>query len=223
MEFYYFKEGIYVVNTTSEYKKALYAKLTKVNGKDIKSVEKAIVPLVVNDNEGMFKKSVPKYLSNPEILHGIKIINNTNKATFTFEDSNGKSFDLNVKPMDKHEIGQKFTINEKYDTSYPLYMQKGNLNYWYKYLSYENTVYFKYNKCQSDGDSDKSIEDFITQMLNFMNTHAVDKFVIDMRDNSGGSDKYIQPIINWLKNKKVNDKNHLFVIVWKKYLFVCCS
>ncbi|OAA86029.1 S41 family peptidase [Clostridium ljungdahlii] len=213
MEFYYFKEGIYVVNTTNEYKKALYAKLIKINGKDIKNVQEAILPLIVNDNEAMIKKNIPKYLSNPEILHGIKVTTNANKATFTFEDNNGKSFDLNVSPMDKHKIGQKFIINEKYDTSYPLYMQKSNLNYWYKYLSDEKTVYFKYNKCQSDEDSGKSIEDFIAQMLNFMNTHNTNKFVIDMRDNSGGSDKYIQPIIDWLKNKKLNNKNHIFVIV----------
>ncbi|AGY76949.1 S41 family peptidase [Clostridium autoethanogenum] len=213
MEFYYFKEGVYVVNTTSEYKKALYAKLIKINGKDIKNIQEAILPLIVNDNEGMVKKSVPKYLSNPEILHGIKVVSDTNKAVFTFQDSNGKIFNLNVSSMDKHKISEKFIVNETYNSSYPLYMQKKNLNYWYKYLSDEKTVYFKYNKCQSDEDSDKSIEDFIAQMLSFMNTHTVDKFVIDMRDNSGGSDKYIKPIIDWLKNKKLNNKNHLFVIV----------
>jgi hypothetical protein len=213
IEFYYFKEGIYVINTTNEYKKALYAKLIKINGKDIKNVQEAILPLIVNDNEGMIKKSVPKYLSNSAILHGIRVTTNANKATFTFEDSNRKTFDLNVNSIDKHKIGEKFIINEKYNSSYPLYMQKNNLNYWYKYLSDEKTLYFKYNKCQSDEDSDKSIEDFISQMLNFMNTHDTNKFVIDMRDNSGGSDKYMKPIIDWLKNKKLNDKNHLFVIV----------
>ncbi|QXE19880.1 S41 family peptidase [Clostridium sp. 001] len=213
MEFYYFKEGVYVVNTTNEYKKALYAKLIKINGKDMKNVQEAILPLIVNDNEAMIKKNIPKYLSNPEILHGIKVVSDTNKAVFTFEGSNGKTFNLNINPMDKHKIGEKFIVNEKYNSSYPLYMQKGNLNYWYKYLNDEKTVYFKYNKCQSDEDSGKSIEDFIAQMLNFMNTHNTNKFVIDMRDNSGGSDKYIKPIIDWLKNKKLNYKNHLFVIV----------
>lgn len=57
------------------------------------------------------------------------------------------------------------------------------------------------------------MENFTGDMLKFMNTHTVDKFVIDIRDNSGGSDKYIDPIIDWIKNKEINNKTHLFVIV----------
>lgn len=33
IQFYYFKEGTYVINTLPEYKKALYTKLVKINGK----------------------------------------------------------------------------------------------------------------------------------------------------------------------------------------------
>lgn len=213
IEFYYFKEGIYVINTTKEYKKSLYAKLVKVNGKDIKELEKDIMPLIVDENEGMIKKNIPKYLSNPLILHGIKATKEQDKVLFTFEDKDGKTFSLNVNAVDKSGISKQFIVNKEYDESYPLYMQKNNLNYWYKYLEDKKILYFKYNKCQNDDKAEKPIEDFITQMLNFMNTHDVNKFVIDMRDNPGGSDKYINPIIEWLKGKKINDKNHLFVIV----------
>ncbi|WPC39527.1 peptidase S41 [Clostridium sp. JS66] len=213
VQFYYFKDGIYVINTTSQYKEALYSKLVKINGIDIEKVKQAIIPLIVAENEGMIKKGIPKYLSNPEILHGIKITKDTEKAVFTFENDKGESFDINIKSVDRGK-GDNLIVNQSPDSSYPLYMQKTELNYWYKYLDKEKTLYFKYNKCNPDEDEKApKIEDFITDMLKFIDKHPVDKFVIDMRTNGGGSDKYIVPIIDKLKNSKLNNKNSLFVIV----------
>lgn len=213
IEFYYFKDGIYIINTTSQYKEALYSKLVKINGIDIEKVKQTIIPLIVAENEGMIKKSIPKYLSNPEILHGIKITKDIKKAVFTFENDKGETFDINIKSVDRGK-GDKLIVNQSYDSSYPLYMQKPESNYWYKYLEKEKTLYFKYNLCSSDKDEQASkIEDFMADMLKFIDKHPVDKFVIDMRNNGGGNDKYIKPIINKLKNSKLNNKNSLFVIV----------
>lgn len=213
VQFYYFKDGIYVINTTSQYKKALYSKLVKINGIDIEKVKQAIIPLIVAENEGMIKKSIPKYLSNPEILHGIKITKDTEKAVFTFENDKGESFDINIKSVDRGK-SDKVIVNQSFDSSYPLYMQKPESNYWYKYLDKEKTLYFKYNLCSPDKDEKApKIEDFMADMLKFIDNHPVDKFVIDMRTNGGGTDKYIKPIINKLKNNKLNNKNSLFVIV----------
>lgn len=211
IQFYYFKEGIYVVNTISQYKEALYSKLVKVNGIDVEKVQEAIIPLIAKDNEAMVKKSLPKYLMNAEALHGIKITTNTERTTFTFQNDKGETFDLNINAVNKKNFNGKFII-DKYNESYPLYMQKSNLNYWYKYLENEKTLYFKYNKCQEERDG-KGIEDFTNELLKFMDTHPVDKFIIDIRDNPGGSDKYIIPFITWLKEKKINNKDSLFVII----------
>ncbi len=216
VQFYCFKDGIYVINTTSEYKKALYSKLVKINGVDIEKVKQAIIPLIVAENEAMIKKSIPNYLSNSEILHGIKVAPGIEKSVFTFENDNGEIFDVNVKSVYRGKGGKQI-VSESYDSSYPLYMQKPNSNYWYKYLDREKTLYFKYNQCLPDADEKApKIEDFIADMLNFIDKHPVDKFVIDMRDNGGGTDKYILPIIDKLKNNKLNNKNSLFVIVGRR-------
>ncbi|WP_368488414.1 peptidase S41 [Clostridium sp. BJN0013] len=212
VQFYYFKEGIYVINTIPEYKKALYTRLVKINGVNIEKVQKTILPLMVNENRAVIKKYIPKYLINAEILHGLNITSNIKNTLFTFENSKGQAFNLNINSINSENFKGKFIIKGNFDISYPLYMQQNNLNYWYKYIYNEKTLYFKYNKCQEDDDC-KTIEDFTTEMIKFMDTHAIDKFVIDIRDNSGGSDKYINPIIDWIKDKKLNNKNHLFVIV----------
>lgn len=210
IQFYFFNEGIYVINTTSEYKESLYSKLIKINGVDIEEVQKVLLPLIVLDNEAIVKKVMPKYLMNPEILYGVNVVPDTQKTSFTFENKKGEKFTLDINSVNRKNFNDQLVIS-KYDSSYPLYMQESKLYYWYKYLDKEKTVYFKYNRCQSKEKND--IEAFTKELLNFLDSHPVEKFVIDIRDNSGGSDKYIKPFIDWLKEKDINGKNRLFVIV----------
>lgn len=129
IQFYYFKEGIYVVNTLPEYKKALYTKLVKINGVNIETIQETILPLIVNENSAVIKKYIPKYLMDAEILHGLNITSNVKNTLFTFENSQGEVFNLNINSLNSKDLHGKFIIKGNFDTSYPLYMQKSNLNY----------------------------------------------------------------------------------------------
>ena len=212
-QFYYFKDGIGVIDTIDEYKEALYCKLIKINGQDIKEIENKLSPLAAQENEETIKKIVPTYLFRPEILHGVKIIDDIDKdAVFTFEDKQGKIFDLNVKSLSNDDYsGLKFMINYEFDESYPLYMQKRNLNYWYQYVEKDKVLYLKYNACEENNESGK-LSDFNNEVLNFINNNQVDKFVIDIRDNSGGGQNRIEDIIEGIKNTKLNNKDNFYVI-----------
>ena len=212
MQFCYFKDGIYVIDTTDEYKEILYSKLIKINGQDIKSIEDKISPLIAKENEQTIKKALPNYLTIPEILHGVKIVDNIDsEVSFTFENREGKTFDLNVAPLDTKE-NIAFIINGEYDESYPLYMQNPTCNYWYKYLENDKTLYLKYNQCLESNKSGK-VDDFNKEVLDSINNNRVDKFVIDMRDNGGGTSDELDTIIQGIKNNEINNKNKFFVIV----------
>jgi len=212
VQFYFFKDGIYVINTADEYKEALYSKLIKINGQDLKSIQNKMLPLIAQENKESVNKVLPTYLSRPEILHGVKIIEDiNNEVTFTFENRAGKISDLNVKSLDFTESIDS-VIDGEYDESYPLYMQNPSYNYWYKYLENDKVLYLKYNECSESNKSGK-IDDFNNEVLNFIDNNKVDKFVIDMRDNSGGGQNRLNAIIEGIKVKDLNNKNKFFVIV----------
>ncbi|BCZ49230.1 hypothetical protein psyc5s11_52970 [Clostridium gelidum] len=213
-QFYYFKDGVYTIDTIDEYKEALNCKLIKINGQDIKSIENRLSPLIANENEETIKKVLPNYLFRPEILHGVKIVDDIDKdAIFTFEDRNEKIFDLNIQSVDcTVDNDLKLIINNEYDESYPLYMQNADLNYWYKYLEKDKVLYIKYNACDEQDEAGK-LSDFTNEILNFIDNNKVDKFVIDMRDNPGGGQNKLNAIIEGIKNNKINNKNNFFVIV----------
>ncbi len=215
LQFYYFNDDIYLINTIDKYKEALNCKLTKINGIDIKSIKNILLPLIANENEATIKKRLPTYLNVPGVLHGVKIIDNITSTKFTFENGDGKVFDLQIDALETDKNNEEFIVSEEKDDSFPLYMQKRNLNYWYKYLEDEKTLYFKYNKCQEDEKSG-DITNFINEVLNFIDNNPVDKFVIDMRNNPGGSDGYLNSIIDGIKVRNINNKKNLFVIVGRE-------
>lgn len=126
LQFYYFDDGIYLINTIDKYKEALNCKLTKINGMDIKSIKNILLPLITNENEATIKKRLPTYLNVPGVLHGAKIIDNIDSAKFTFENANGKVFNLQIDALETDKNNEEFIVNEEKDDSYPLYMQKKN-------------------------------------------------------------------------------------------------
>ena len=217
INFYCFKDGIYAINTIDKYKEALYCKLIKINGQDIKSIEEKISPLIAQENQATIKKLLPGNITVPKILHGVKVIDDVDKEVdFTFEDKEGKTFDLNIEPVDIRGYKDlNWEVNNEYDESYPLYMQKQDLNYWYQYLEKDKVLYLKYNMCLED-EKTGNLDDFNNEVLNFIDNNEVDKFVIDIRDNSGGGEGKINDIIEGIKNSKLNNKKNFYVIVGRR-------
>lgn len=213
-QFYYFKDSVYAINTIDEYKEVLYCNLVKINGQDMKTIENKLSPLISRENEETIKKTLPNYLSRPEILHGVNIVEDIDASVnFTFEDKAGKTFDLKVESLNPtSDNDKKFVINRDYDETYPLYMQKSDLNYWYKYLEEDKVLYLKYNVC-SENDKSGRLNDFNNEVLNFIENNEVNKFVIDIRNNSGGGENRLGTLIDGIKDNKINDKNRFFVIV----------
>ena len=218
MALYWFKDGIYVKNTIDKYKNIQYCKLVKVNGKDIKEVDDSIEKIIPHENNSQVKNILPQYLNIPEILHGLKIVSNEDKVNFTFEDKEKHLYDVQMDSIildeNSKKLLKKSLVDKSDDSTKPLYRRNSDMDYWYKYLEDEKVLYFKYNNCMED--KKKPFNSFSKEMLNIMNKHTVNKLVIDLRNNGGGNSSILEPFINKIKEKNINNKTKLFVIVGRE-------
>jgi hypothetical protein len=214
MSLYWFKDGIYVKSTIDKYKNIRYCKLVKINGKDIKEVEDSIVQIISHENGSQVKNILPQYLIIPEVLHGLNITSNKDKVNFTFEDKEKHSLEVQMDSIVLDEKSKNLIVDKSENSSKPLYMKSADMNYWYKYLEREKVVYFKYNNCMDD--TKKPFSAFSREILQFVDTHAVNKLVIDLRNNGGGNSSILEPFINKIKEKSINNKTKLFVIVGRE-------
>lgn len=211
---YCFKEGIYAINTLPEYKEILNCKLTKINGKDIDDIEKETSKIISHENKAQLKNRIPKVLTNPSMLHGLKIINSTEKATFTFQNAENKTFDVDIKSVKTNKNLAKKLKSHNRDKDMPLYMQNQDKNYWFKYLKSEKTMYFKYNSCMEM--KEKPFKDFSKELLKSIDKNNPEKLIIDLRDNGGGRSPILDPFIKQIKKRNINNKNKLFVILGRR-------
>jgi hypothetical protein len=210
---YWFTEGIYVLNTTPEYEKVLYGRITEINNQPIKKIIEAFSEIIPHENEAQLKSSIPQILASAEHLHGLNIIPDIDETILTVEDRQGQAVSVEMKSMPIRGP-LKGIVDMKDTTGWPLYMQNRNQFYWYKYLPDAKMIYFKYNSCRN---MPKPFAEFSKELLDAIQNNPVKKLVIDLRNNGGGNSGILNPFIETLAaNEKVNQKGRLFVIIGRQ-------
>jgi len=211
---YWFEEGIYVINTLPEYKEILYSRITKFHNHPIENVVKAYQEIIPHENKAQIKNNIPQIMASAPHLHGLNIIPDRDFLELTVETEQGKS--INVKMKAIPFIGAfKGIVDMSYSEDDPLYRKNRGQFYWFEVLENKKTVYFKYNSCRNK--SSEPFSEFSKRLLTAIQDNPVDKLVIDLRNNGGGNSNIMNPFIQELAhNQKVNQKNHLFVIIGRQ-------
>ena len=211
---YIFKDGLYAIDAFDEYKDVIGMKLVKIGGKNLDEVYKAIEPLVQRDNEMQVKSLIPLFMQVPEALNGTGIIPDTDSTDFTFENTNGNLRTINVKSVSYGSYSQVMNSRPVKD-DVPLYRRNPEKFYWFTYLKDTKTFYFQYNVVRDD-PNDTSIN-FLKRLGDFVNSHYIDRFVVDIRNNGGGNLFTSIPFSKFIEeNHKINQRGKLFVIIGRR-------
>lgn len=211
VNFYIFSEGMYLIDTTEDYKDALNLKIKSIDGNDLNTIKEKLTCLIADCNDANVKKTIPSLLARPDILYGCHIINSKDSAEFIFENDKKEEIKMDVKAQSDFD----FIYGDEKDETYPLYMRNSKLAYWYQYIEDKNVLYFKYNDCTKHGES-VNIDDMINDMLKIIDQNKGIKFVLDMRDNGGGSPSVIRNLINGIEEREVNNSSQFFVVIGRR-------
>jgi len=103
LSLYWFKDGLYVVKTTSEYSRVLRSRVVQIGDTDIEEASVAVSALISHENEAQLRNRSPDYLVTPEILHALSILPDMQSGRFVFEDAQGNRFALNMAPVARNE------------------------------------------------------------------------------------------------------------------------
>ncbi len=210
--YYYFNDGIYIIDSLPEYSEFIGYKLIGVNEKSIEEIRKLFLPIISHENEVWFKHKFARYLVFPEFLNGLNITD-SETAKFILIDKNGnkKSVEVKATPFKNSDL-----VNRNIDKSERmLYLKNSDKNYWYEFLEDDKLLYFQYNVCYNM--KGKSFLDFNKELFEFIDNNTINKLVIDLRNNVGGSTPVLDPFFVELKKRESLDHPHkLFVIVGRR-------
>jgi hypothetical protein len=185
---------------------------------DIEEAYRRVVPAISAENDMWRRRISQDYLILPEVLNAESITGNPDRATFTFEEPGGSVFALELTAYRTADARAWIYVPDLTVDAVPLYRKQNNQNYWLQYLSDSKTLYFKYNSCNDAPFL--SFADFTNELLKIVDSQVIERFIFDIRNNTGGNSALIQPLIAGLEARYlsgvISPNARLFLIIGRE-------
>jgi hypothetical protein len=226
----WFSDGIHVRAIDQKYKSLIGAKLVAVGDVPAKKIVEKLGEILAHDNEWGIRKLIDKQFQTAEFLEYAGALDDNGNAVFQFE-KDGKEMFVKLDSINSIN-GSKVRFVNPYGAGLMkpsiflslLMKDERGMPFWNEWIKDHKTIYFKYNQCRSPSEFKKLVDG----TAGFIAQNDVQKFVLDLRDNSGGSSLVFQPLLEYLlSNKELNQKGKLFVIVgrdtFSSGIFAACD
>lgn len=152
------------------------------------------------DNEVYLKRQVSRNFYVDDFLAYVGAKEKGEPLNIVLSDDNGNKYELELQPILVDELmDNKISLAKLPEkrTSVPATEEDSEKYYFARPLN-DSAYYIQYNRCMEDPNL--SIEDFSRQVLSDLNNGSYSTVMIDLRNNGGGSDGFLQPILNISKN-----------------------
>jgi len=222
LQFYFFKEGLYIIAADPKLKHLLGSKVTGFDNKSVKEVSTALSELLSRDNDMGVLQNLPSFMRHTVELHGLGLTKDPEKVTLKMEDASGKTFtesvsaDTTVVRVDHKMVPTHWTtLFQSVKNPVPLYLKNIKTLFWFEPIPNTKTLYFQWNTVRND--KSESLAQFTDRLFRFINENGMDQLIIDLRWNNVGNTMLMPYFINALiKNDKINKRGNLFVITGRR-------
>lgn len=189
----HFADGWYLTGIDPSASDKLGWKLTALGGVDADSLADAVAAYVPHDNRTWLIEAAPGYLCLEDVLTAMNLLTPRGTVRLDLQDASGSPASLELSPGS----GPLYTSDSALGTALPLYRQRPDENYWYQYDAGNRLLYIRYRHCAEMPDRPSNA--FWQEVLDVFDQNAVDRLVVDFRDNPGGDDSIINPFMNGLQ------------------------
>jgi tetratricopeptide (TPR) repeat protein len=223
---YLFRDGLYIYAADPKYAQAVGARVIRIGNLPAADAVKAVAPLIPRDNAMAIKERAPLYLECPEILHALGLVADMERVPFTVE-KGGRQMKIELVPSpspkptkDNWALGQRFSkldgwIDARAAAPTPLWLRDPTSYFWSTYLDDDRTLYAQYNEVADKPD--ETVARWVDRIREVLRTKPVERFVLDLRWNTGGNNYLNKPLLLALiKSEKVNQPGRLFAIIGRR-------
>ena len=198
-----------VVAAGAPYHAVLGARVIAVGDVTLADLMKRITELVPRDEtEGRTRETAAMQLTSPEVLHGLGVIADRERAPFVLESSAGERTTVTLSPA---RMGDFSSWRMAGGDTPPLYLRRLNEQWWTEFLPDNQTVYFSFSAYPPEAE----FRERATALAKLLDDSRAGRLVIDLRRNQGGDFQRFRslllPIIE--ARSAINRAGGLFVII----------
>jgi hypothetical protein len=207
------EDGLYANRVGRGNEAILGGRLVRMNGRGIEEVIGLLATIISHENDQWPRVFVPNLIVRPEVLQSLGITSSTGDAvTFEFESQSGERIEAAIAPGLQSEASE---WPDRGVVPTPRYLRKQSVNYWYEFDEPAHTLYFAYNKCAEIPG--RSFLQVMQELAAFEATHEIARFVIDLRNNTGGNSAIFAPMLSGLQSRPdINTPSRLFVLIGER-------
>jgi len=214
LNLYFFENELYIVAAHQKFAKLIGGKITHIGKYTTQEAFEKLKQNMSHDNSVEFLHAGPGYMTLTELLHYLKITENTQKMALKITLPVGKAVSQTFDGLDYNTYIQGPWTNyfREYKTQTPLYLSKQRTYYWHRYLADKKTMYFNWRRINNQKRK-PSIKRYINKLFKEIDAVRPDKLVIDLRLNNGGNYNLSRPMITAIRARAwLNQPGKIWVI-----------
>ncbi len=176
-------DGVVVLAADPEHADLLGAQVLRIGDTPIEEAANAAAELVSRDN-AYTPLQTTNYLIVSEVLHALRLADSIESVKLFVKDTGGRTRSVRVEARAGDAVGELVMFSPA-DTL-PLWLRSREDRYWFSYLPAYRTVYVQFSGADYDKE-EESLAAFGERLHSFVKDEQVDRLVVDLRWNDGGS------------------------------------
>ena len=204
------KDGLHVVMANEDRRDLLKARVIAVGKTPVDEAAKRVGVLSAADNESGARTMSAHWLTVPEALAGVGLVDDMEKASYTVVEAGGKERVVELAP---HEGRPNWVLAfDKPDPEMPVWRRATRPRYGFELLADRKALYCWYDACSDL--KDKPIKDWCAEVLAEIDKSAPERIVFDFRRNGGGNSMLFAPMLAGLRKRPESAaRGRLFVLI----------
>lgn len=197
--FYRFSDGLFVTAVGPSCASLLQGSVVRIGDYDVNTVWEKLSPYVSHQTDSRVDQTIPGWLSLPSMLQGAGLIESESALPLTVVGPDERPWQALVEP----QTGPVFLTPAPPADQLPLYLRGTDL-YRYEYFEETRTLYVSYRHCAEDPN--RPMSQFTADVLQVVDSRPVDRFIFDVRLNSGGNSSLAGRLIEGIARKTQEKK-----------------
>lgn len=207
LRFWRFSDGLVVTTARAPYEGLIGSRVTAIAGMPIDDVLALTEPMAPRDNPSNLLAYGPLYLRQAELLSGVGVIERAGPAVFSVVDREGTARDVTVEPIPAAEdVVWTASFPHRLPPRDVLWLRDQAEPIWWRLLEDSRTLYVQYNEVVSTG----TVAD---EILARVGEGAVERVVVDLRNNGGGDNRRYVPLLEALQDPRIDRPQRLVVLI----------
>ncbi len=211
----WFDDGLFVTAVQPGYEDFLGLELVQIGDTSIEQVMGILTHVIAHESAYRVRAVSTDFMVRPVILHALGLTSELYGAMFVFRDAYGNEFAKYMNADSSEDMQDSWVFAVPRDTR-PLYLRKSDdIFYWQTFIESAQALYFQYNVCAEQPGT--TWAGFLSSLDQAIQTQPVEKIIIDLRRNLGGSPAPLNMIIRQLeKYPYLTQRGKVFVLIGNK-------